>query len=442
MKHIKDGSMKRLLVIADDFTGALDTGIQFAANGAGTEILTDTEFDFREYPSTGVFIVDTETRHVSEAEAYRIVYGLVKRAVDAGIDYLYKKTDSGLRGNIAVEVIAALDASGEDFLAFLPAFPEMKRTVENGISYIDGIPIEKSVFGKDPFEPVTCSRVKDFFGKRREIVKEYHEPSELRIMPGRKQIAIFDSVTDADLLRIGSYLQKRNLLRVAAGCAGFASVIAELLDISSHKVRPEIINGPLLIICGSVNEISKKQLACAQREGYPRVTLTVGQQLNSDYLKSEDGKDFLKMIFHICKSQGVCMIDTCSDRKLIEDYMEKGLDSLENVRVRIAEQMGEIMSGLIMLGLNPTLMVIGGDTLFHFVRKVKCRQISLLSELEKGVVYSRMKIGGNFYGVISKSGGFGDEALLVRLIERMNGERRSENAETIFFEDARQGVWR
>lgn len=135
------------------------------------------------------------------------------------------------------------------------------------------------------------------------------------------------------------------------------------------------------------------------------------------------------------------MIDTCSDRKLIEDYMERGLYSLENVRVKIAEQMGEIMNRLIMLGLSPTLMVIGGDTLFHFVRKVKCRQISLLSELEKGVVYSRMKIGGNFYGVISKSGGFGDEALLVRLIEKINGERRSENAETIFFEDARQGVW-
>ena len=59
MKHIRDGSMKKLLVIADDFTGALDTGIQFAANGAGTEILTDTEFDFREYPSAEVFIVDT-----------------------------------------------------------------------------------------------------------------------------------------------------------------------------------------------------------------------------------------------------------------------------------------------------------------------------------------------------------------------------------------------
>lgn len=57
-----------------------------------------------------------------------------------------------------------LDASEESFLAFLPAFPEMHRIVKNGVSYIDGMPITESVFGQDPFEPVTCSRVKNCSG--------------------------------------------------------------------------------------------------------------------------------------------------------------------------------------------------------------------------------------------------------------------------------------
>lgn len=46
--------------------------------------------------------------------------------------------------------------------------------------------------------------------------------------------------------------------------------------------------------------------------------------------------------------------------------------------------------------------------------------------------------------MISKSGGFGDEALLVRLIEGMNArksERRNENADTILLENARQSIW-
>lgn len=35
-----------LLIIADDFTGALDTGVQFAAHGVSTRVIVDPEVDF------------------------------------------------------------------------------------------------------------------------------------------------------------------------------------------------------------------------------------------------------------------------------------------------------------------------------------------------------------------------------------------------------------
>ena len=100
-----------------------------------------------------------------------------------------------------------LDASEESFLAFLPAFPEMHRIVKNGVSYIDGIPITESVFGQDPFEPVTCSRVKKLFGEYQNIVREYRCPEELEINRGEKQIAIFDASSDDDLKRTAEILQ-------------------------------------------------------------------------------------------------------------------------------------------------------------------------------------------------------------------------------------------
>ena len=39
--------MITLLIIADDFTGALDTGVQFAAAGAGVRVVTDIRYDYR-----------------------------------------------------------------------------------------------------------------------------------------------------------------------------------------------------------------------------------------------------------------------------------------------------------------------------------------------------------------------------------------------------------
>ena len=41
--------------------------------------------------------------------------------------YIYKKTDSGLRGNIGKELEAALAAGGEEYLTFIPALPAMNR---------------------------------------------------------------------------------------------------------------------------------------------------------------------------------------------------------------------------------------------------------------------------------------------------------------------------
>lgn len=49
-----------LLIIADDFTGALDTGVQFAAHGVSTRVIVDPEVDFSAYHDS-VLVIDTET---------------------------------------------------------------------------------------------------------------------------------------------------------------------------------------------------------------------------------------------------------------------------------------------------------------------------------------------------------------------------------------------
>ena len=63
--------MVKLLLIADDFTGALDTGIQFAKYGAATRMLTSSEIDEDLWQNkiTEVLVVDTETRHLNARES-------------------------------------------------------------------------------------------------------------------------------------------------------------------------------------------------------------------------------------------------------------------------------------------------------------------------------------------------------------------------------------
>ena len=119
--------MIHLFVIADDFTGALDTGVQFASYGAATKVVVGT-------------------RHLPAAQAYDTVYRLVRWAKEKKIGCIYKKTDSALRGNIGAELSAALAADGGDRLHFVPAFPNLDRVTRGGVHYIGGVPVAQSVF--------------------------------------------------------------------------------------------------------------------------------------------------------------------------------------------------------------------------------------------------------------------------------------------------------
>ena len=66
--------MVKLLIIADDFTGALDTGVQFSAHGAVTSVITDPAFDFTKVDSSiQVLVMDAETRHLEPEQAYSVV---------------------------------------------------------------------------------------------------------------------------------------------------------------------------------------------------------------------------------------------------------------------------------------------------------------------------------------------------------------------------------
>ena len=70
--------MVRLLIIADDFTGALDTGVQFAARGARTCVATDPAYDFsRADAEAQVLVLDAETRHLRPEAAYGVVFRAV-----------------------------------------------------------------------------------------------------------------------------------------------------------------------------------------------------------------------------------------------------------------------------------------------------------------------------------------------------------------------------
>ena len=197
--------MLRLLMIADDFTGALDTGVQLAAHGIPTQVVVG-QADLSACSST-VLVVDTETRHLSAAKAAEAVARLTRSAVENGVGCIYKKTDSALRGNIGAELAALLKASGARNLPFLPAFPQIGRTTKKGVHYIDGVPVNESPFGIDPFEPVRCAEVTKLIHLQTDVPAQNLRPGETAA--DKTGILVYDAATAADLETAGRQLFPR-----------------------------------------------------------------------------------------------------------------------------------------------------------------------------------------------------------------------------------------
>ena len=134
--------MTRLLIIADDFTGSLDTGVQFAKRGINTlvTVMRDQAVDLT--ADCQALVVNTESRHVPPEEAYIKVRAVTESAMAAGFTHIYKKMDSTLRGNIGSELAAVMDALSDDSqpiwreITFVPAFPKSGRFTKQGLQYV------------------------------------------------------------------------------------------------------------------------------------------------------------------------------------------------------------------------------------------------------------------------------------------------------------------
>ncbi|MEY8354605.1 four-carbon acid sugar kinase family protein [Lachnospiraceae bacterium 54-53] len=411
-----------LLIIADDFTGALDTGVQFAAHGIRTRVVVEPDVDFTAYEAK-VLVVDTETRHLPAAEAYDVVARLTERAQCAGVSYIYKKTDSALRGNIGAELAAVLNSSGCRHLPFLPAFPQTGRITRGGVHYVDGVPVTESPFGMDPFDPVKHAVVTDLIAEQCDLpARSFPALTAGDSVPQDEGILVFDAADADDLYRTGLQLLGQGELHIMAGCAGFGAVLPELLCIAAETSRPlPELDPRLLVVCGSVNPITLAQLDRAESAGFTRLRLTPRQKLEPGYWHSDEGRAQLIRIEEILAANPHCIIET-NDRggnQPTADYAAGlGIDR-ETLRVRIAGSLGSLVGEIFTSPSLGTLLLTGGDTLLQCMSCVGVRELEPLCELENGVVLAGFTYNGCTRHVITKSGGFGQESLLTDLAARI-----------------------
>lgn len=395
--------MPQLLIIADDFTGALDAGVQFSSLGAKTLVVTENDYDIKKAEDLQVLIFDAETRHISPEAAYKTVYDIVLRAKNNNIPYIYKKTDSGLRGNIGSELAGAMDALGLEEMSFIPAFPAMRRVTRNGIHYIDGVPVAESMFGKDPFEPVKFSDV-------REIIASQTD---------KKGIHVYDAETDSEMIEIAGHLGHEGL-KLTAGCAGFAGVLAHFLGYHGKSSEVPEMPEKLFMICGSVNPVTRSQVEYARDNGFKYVSLSVKEKLNPSWPGSPECINTAeKWLSEISGHNSILDANNPNEISKTNEYISQHNLTPDEVRLNISRSVTGAAKSIIDGGLDARLICVGGDTLLALMQAVGVHELVPMFEVEKGVVLTSFTYNAKSYYIMTKSGGFGEKELLVKLAEKI-----------------------
>ena len=408
--------MDRLMIISDDLTGALDTGIQLVKKHVKIAVFADESTFSAAGCGAETVVINSDTRNASPEKAYSAIRRIVHEGRIAGIEYFYKKTDSALRGNVGSELQAVMDETGSDCLQFVPALPHMNRYTLNGIHYIDGVPAGESIFAQDRYSPVRHSAVADIIHEQSDLpVIGHSEP----VSCGERGVHVYDARSEEDLAAIAAHLKKCGQYRLLAGCAGLAQYVPELLDLAGNASIELPLRKGLLVVCGSTNQVTKNQLEDAEANGFIRCTLQPRMTLDRDWIDTEECREFLDGCMEEFGRTGRLIIDT-NDRETNETkrYAEEHGLKTEAIRTGIVTALGMILKRLLDRGMHCTLLLTGGDTLLGFMKQIGVSRLTPVQEAAPGVVISLLDYNGCSYPVITKSGGFGNRELLSELAEQ------------------------
>ena len=234
----------RYALIADDLTGALDAGAGFAAAGLRAAL----PFSGRpeDVPEADVVLINTASREGSAAAAAAATRDAAERLRAAGLERVYKKIDSVLRGHPGPELAAVLDVfRGRALVA--PEFQAQGRVTRDGVQYAHGVPVEP------------------FGGFLRDALEGAATRADIR-----------DAETDDDLARIAHEAARNAAYRVWCGTAGLAKHAPSALGLApSSKAPRRSAASRVCVLAGTGHPATESQLDELRAAGLPGVELLV-----------------------------------------------------------------------------------------------------------------------------------------------------------------------
>ncbi|MFG1173428.1 four-carbon acid sugar kinase family protein [Erwiniaceae bacterium CAU 1747] len=416
----------KALIIADDFTGANDTGVQLAKKGARTEVAVNPVS--RVSSRVDVLVLNTESRGLTAAEATeRLEQFLLPQSQHASSSdiLLYKKIDSTLRGNIGAEIEATMRLMHRQVAIVAPAIPGAGRTTLHGQCLVNGVPLLETEFATDPRNPVISSRIKTLFSRQSdcpvsEIDLEHVRSGKLAmylralVNSSERHIVVLDAVSDDDLSRIaaaGLALTPSPLFVGAAGLAG-------ALPSSSYRINQSHL--PVLVIAGSMSEATWWQVEYLRHNPQVEmIDIDVGHLLAPDVAR--EMTVLAAKAIRILSAGKHCILRTCrslDERTHIDTLCSQHQLSRQQLGETLSRYLGDLAVRIVDGARAGALFLTGGDIAAAVARALGASGYRIQGEVAPCVPWGVL-INSDIddLPVITKAGGFGSETTIQHALD-------------------------
>ena len=370
----------RIVMIADDLSGAADCAVTCAVQGLRTVVqLSEAQ---RPDHDAQVLAIDTATRSMPADRAADTVGRLVSSYEAGHGRVLFKKLDSLLRGHVGPELTAMRRGRNPAVVVMAPALPAQGRTTIDGCQWLHG---KRLANAHQILEAAGLGAIGiDLLAVRGGY------PQLAATMAGLARghdVLVCDAETDADLRAIAAAIATLPHV-IWAGSSGLARHIPEAMGIdgrnSSVEQAPRF-RGPILIAVGSRSPLAHEQ--AREAIGLGGVTTITGYATRA----LESGNDAIVML----DSNG----EGEEDPSLCAALASWIQPHIKNVGAMI---------------------LTGGETARAVLVASEIYGLRVLQEVEPGVPLM-LTMGARVMPIITKSGSFGNRATLANCLRVLRG---------------------
>ncbi len=425
-----------LYIIADDLTGASDTGVKLIKKGYKGEILIINDYLAIENISSDneILIIDTETRELKGKKVDKKIEQIIKNLKLKDDDLIYKKVDSTMRGNIGQELEILLENYNYDFCIFAPALPSNNRKVIDGKLFVNNKPLGESEYYDGDFNYDEASKVKTLIEKETNlkvdniylgVVEEGKDKIKIEIESLAKEgsrIIIIDANTEKnfqDIISAGKELPNSILY---SGSAGLAEYIDNIFTFNNNynSIKPAI-HIKNLFLSGSRRSLLEEQVNYFKNnENVFELKLDPEEIINN---KEEYMQETLVMLLNSIDQYDNLLVWPDPNYKNIEilnNFINNNHLTFYSFGKKIKGFFGELTQLFYSNYSEINLVITGGDTAAGICKKLNISNLSIVQELLEGIPLS---IGyspeyGNI-NLVTKAGGFGETSVYSGILNRL-----------------------